>query len=281
MKQKEANKEEKVKINEELKNEKLSLEKQKNLKEERNTYKQLSPEISKKLFINIILAVGIIAYFTILNYIYAEIDQKSILNIVEICSGVLLLISLILLEVSYKRDSGTIAILGIEFLVLAFHSLSIKYVITKYDYQFQFYLLTSSYIFAIYYILKAIVVYTKARNEYLKTLSDIPEIVKKDEPIKKEAKKRNNEEVKNNKIDKTQQKPKTIRKRGTRKKKVEESGTENKEKNNQNKTKKNSEKTKTEVKKTKSTTSKKDKENAVDATKIKTKKKSSKKEEEK
>ena len=275
MKQKEANKEEKVKINEELKNEKLSLEKQKNLKEERNTYKQLSPEISKKLFINIILAVGIIAYFTILNYIYAEKKKKTILNIVEICSGVLLLISLILLEVSYKRDSGTIAILGIEFLVLAFHSLSIKYVITKYDYQFQFYLLTSSYIFAIYYILKAIVVYTKARNEYLKTLSDIPEIVKK------EAKKRNNEEVKNNKIDKTQQKPKTIRKRGTRKKKVEESGTENKEKNNQNKTKKNSEKTKTEVKKTKSTTSKKDKENAVDATKIKTKKKSSKKEEEK
>lgn len=279
MKQKEANKKEKVKIKEELKNEKLSLEKQKNLKEEKNTYKQLSPEISKKLFINIMLAVCIIAYFTILNYIYAEINQNSILNIVEICSGVLLLISLVLLEISYKRDSGEIAILGIEFLVLAFHSLSIKYVITKYDYQFQFYLLTSSYIFAIYYILKAIVVYTKARNEYLKTLSDIPEIVKKEEPVKKEAQKRNSEDVKNNKIDKTQQKPKTIRKRGPRKKKVEESGTGNKEKNNQNKTKKSNEKTKAATKKIKSTTSKKDKEKVVDAPK--TKKKSSKKEEEK
>lgn len=283
MKQKEANKEEKVK-RKELKNEKLSLEKHKKLKEERNTYKQLSPETSKKLFINIILAVGIIAYFTILNYIYSEINQKSILNIVEICSCLLLIVGLVLLEISYKKDNGTTTIIGIEFLVLAFHSLSIKYVITRYDYQFQFYLLTSSYIFAIYYILKAIVVYTKARKEYLKTLSDIPEIVKKDEPIKKEAKKRSEEDIKVDKSDKIQQKPKSIRKRGTRKKKVEEISSENKEKNTRNKVKKSNqktEKTNADVKKIKTTDNKKIKEKVADDKKIKTKKKSSKKEEEK
>lgn len=64
------------------------------------------------------------------------------------------------------------------------------HVITLLKYEFQFYLLTSSYVIAIYYVLKAIILYTKGRKEYLEGLSDIPEIVKKEEPVKKEAKKR-------------------------------------------------------------------------------------------
>ncbi len=69
------------------------------------------------------------------------------------------------------------------------------HVITLFKYDFQFYLLTSSYIISIYYVLKAIILYTKGRKEYLESLSDISEIVKKDKPIKKAAKKRNKKET--------------------------------------------------------------------------------------
>lgn len=65
------------------------------------------------------------------------------------------------------------------------------HVITLFKYEFQFYLLTSSYVISIYYVLKATILYTKGRKEYLESLSDISEIVKKDKPIKKTAKKRN------------------------------------------------------------------------------------------
>ena len=100
--------------------------------------------------------------------------------------------------------------------MLSLHSLSIMHIITIYKYDFRFYLLTSSYIVSIYYVLKAIIFYTKGRREYLNSLSDISEIVKKDEPVVKEAKKRTNkveikkiEEGKSNKKT-TKQKAKTL-----------------------------------------------------------------------
>ena len=52
-----------------------------------------------------------------------------------------------------------------------------------------FSIIVSSYAFSIYYILKAIILYTKERRDYLKSLSDIKEIVDI-KPTKKEAKKR-------------------------------------------------------------------------------------------
>ena len=277
MKQKIAKKEEKdTKINnDKLEKEKISLEN--NLKKDKET-KQIPQEALKDIFKNIIIAIGVIIYFAILNFTYFKIEQEKILSVIEICSGVLLLAALILLEIAYKKDSGKFTISAIEFLVLAFHSLSIKYVITRYDYQLQFYLLTSSYVISIYFILKAIIIYTKGRKKYLDTLSDIPEILKKDEPVKKEAKKRN-EVVEKPKV--VENKPKS--KRGTKRKKIEPEkeieNSENKKTTKKSKTKKEDSKAdkKTETKKTsKSTKTLKEEKPGEDVSKRKTKKADSK-----
>ena len=187
---------------------KIAVEKLEEERKNKKIPKEISQEILKKIFSNLIIAIAVMVYFAILNYSYDKINQDNLVNIIEICSGVLLLISLILLEVSYKKDSGTLAITAIEFLVLTFHSLLIIHIITRYEYQFQFYILTSSYTIAIYYVLKSIVLYTKGRREYLKGLSDISEIVKKEEPIKKEAKKQNPSEEEKKKM---QHKPKSAK----------------------------------------------------------------------
>ena len=201
---------------------KIAVEKLEEEKKRKKIPKEISQEILKKIFINLIIAIAIMGYFAILNYSYDKINQDNLVNIIEICSGVLLLICLILFEVSYKKDSGTLAITAIEFLVLTFHSLLIIHIITRYEYQFQFYILTSSYIIAIYYVLKSIILYTKGRREYLKGLSDISEIVKKEEPVKKEAKKQNPSEEEKKKI---QQKPKSA-KTGKKRKETESKQTE-------------------------------------------------------
>ena len=274
MKQKIAKKEEKdTKINnDKLEKEKISLEN--NLKKDKET-KQIPQEALKDIFKNIIIAIGVIIYFAILNFTYFKIEQEKILSVIEICSGVLLLAALILLEIAYKKDSGKFTISAIEFLVLAFHSLSIKYVITRYDYQLQFYLLTSSYVISIYFILKAIIIYTKGRKKYLDTLSDIPEILKKDEPVKKEAKKRSEVVEKQPKV--LEHKPKS--KRGTKRKKKEPEkkieNPENKKATKKSKTKKEDSKAdkKTEAKKTsKSTKTLKEEKPDEDVSKRKTKK---------
>ena len=155
--------------------------------------KEASQEILKKIFKNLIIAIVVMIYFISTNILYARLDLEKMERITQIFSGVFILSGLIVLEIAYKKDSGTLTVTAIELLVLSMHALFINHVITIYDFDFRIYLLTSSYIFAIYYVLKSIVIYTKARMKYLKSLSDVPEIVK-DEPIIKEARKRKNED---------------------------------------------------------------------------------------
>ena len=147
------------------------------------------------IFKNLLKAIGIMGYFIVLNFAYTRMNVDRLINDIEVFSGIFLVLGLVFLERAYKKDDGKIAISGIELLCLSMHSLSINHVITFYQYDFRFYLLTSSYVIAIYYVLKSIVTYTKEKRQYLKNLSDISEIVK-EEPIKKEAKKRRKAKIK-------------------------------------------------------------------------------------
>lgn len=222
-------------------------------KEKKKIPKEISQEILKKMFGNLLRAIGIMLYFIILNLAYSNMKQERLIGDIEVFAGAFLIGGIVLLEMAYKRDNGSIAISGIECLFLSLHSLSIMHVITLFKYDFRFYLLTSSYIFSIYYVLKAIALYTKGRREYLKSLSDISEIVKKDEPVIKEAKKRND-----NKEEKQTN--------HTKKKKLEAKGKDN------TKTKVESKPAKKKTtSKNKSNTSRAIKEEKVDVNKKKTK----------
>lgn len=169
------------------------IQKEENQASNRKIPKEVSQEILKKIVRNLLETIGIMFYFILLNLAYLNMKQERLVGDIKVFAGAFLVIGMLFLEKSYKKDNGSLAITGIEFLFLSLHSLSIMHVITLFKYDFRFYLLTSSYLFSIYYVLKAIILYTKERKEYLNSLSDISEIVKKEEPIKKEAKKRKEE----------------------------------------------------------------------------------------
>lgn len=249
----------------------------------------------KKIGKNLSRALCIIIYFIILFFAYTRMNLDRLAQDIQVFSGAFLVLGILALEKAYKKDSGEVAITGIELLVLSIHSLSIMHMITLLKYDFKSYMLISSGIVVIYYVLKVIIIYTKDKKEYLKGLSDISKIVKEDEPIKKEAKKRNknekekeetdelestkenqsketnNTEIKQNKDSKT----KTNSKR-KQAKKVNESKNKEKPKTKaksnkkviEDKTEKQSKETKTEAKKKKI-------ENVEEKTKNKKRKKSS------
>ena len=177
----------------------------------------------KVIFKNLLKAIGIMCYFIILNFAYTRMNTDRLINDIEVFSGIFLVIGLVMLEIAYKKDSGKSAISGIELLVLSMHSLSINHIITFYKYDFRFYLLVSSYVFAIYYVLKSVIIYTKEKREYLKSLSDISEIVK-EEPIKKEAKKRRKTKkvVKTNENEIKKETEKTIKEDKKKEEKIEQ-----------------------------------------------------------
>lgn len=186
--------------------------------------KEVSQEILKKIFKNLIIAIVVMIYFISINILYTKLDLEKMERITQLFSGVFILSGLIVLEIAYKKDSETFTLTSIELLVLSMHALFINHVITIYDFDFRVYLLTSSYIFAIYYVLKSIVIYTKARMKYLKSLSDVSEIVK-DEPIIKEAKKRKNKEELFDRVEKMKIKQERKKNTETKKKDVKKSNT--------------------------------------------------------
>ena len=142
------------------------------------------------IFKNILKAIGITSYFIILGFAYQKMNVNRLIGDIEVFSGMFLVLGIVMLEKAYGKDSGKEALTGIELLCLSMHSLSIMHVINFFKYDFTTYLIISSIVFSIYYILKAIIMYTIEKRNKLKALSDISEIVK-DEPVKKEAKKRN------------------------------------------------------------------------------------------
>ena len=188
------------------------------------------------VFKNLLKAIGIMTYFIVLNFAYTRMNVERLMNDIEVFSGIFLVIGLVMLERAYKQDSGKMALSGIELLCLSMHSLSINHVIAFYQYDFRFYLLTSSYVFAIYYVLKSIIIYTREKRQYLKNMSDISEIVK-EEPIKKEAKKRR--KVRNTKQNVEEMKESTSNKK---EEKAEDKKRENKKQENKKESKKGSKK---------------------------------------
>ncbi len=143
----------------------------------------------KKIWINILIAIIIMFYFIGINIFYKMSSKENTLIALKISSSVILAISILILEIAYKKDNGMLAINGIEALIIAFHSLFISHVVELSNYNFEAYIVTSSYFFAIYYVLKSIIIDTNEKRKYLKSLSDIKEIVV-NEPVKKEPKKR-------------------------------------------------------------------------------------------
>lgn len=145
--------------------------------------------IRKKILENLIIAIATALYFFIINFSFIRSNEKIIFNGAKIISIIILFLAIVTFEIAYHKDSGKIAINGIEILILAINTLVVWNVTNRNNISFGTYIIISSVAFSIYYILKSMMIYTSEKTKYLKSLSDIHEIVK-NEPTKKEAKKR-------------------------------------------------------------------------------------------
>ena len=151
--------------------------------------------INRKVFENIVIAVILILYFIIINFLYNEIQLEKIILILKISAITYMCLSIILFEIAYRKDSGKLALNAIEALVVSGHTLSVTYVISLKNIEFCNYILISSYIISIYYVMKDIIIYTKEKKKYLESLSDIKDIVS-NEPQKKKAERRKQDKKK-------------------------------------------------------------------------------------
>ena len=133
-------------------------------------------KINTKVFQNICLAIIMMFYFNFVILGFINIENSVFLVDLKVFSIVILAIAIGVFEYAYKKDSGRHAIHGIEVLVMALITISLIYVNIMHIDKFIVITVMITYIFTIYYITKAIVIYKKMKKQYL--IDNMKEIIK-------------------------------------------------------------------------------------------------------
>lgn len=212
--------------------------------------KEINEKYSKQIYLNILKAIIFMAYFLALNLAYENVRIEYMEIGSKLLTMVFLFIAIYIIEKAYKKDDGDLAIQGIEILLLATYTLTTKHITNKFNFNFKSYSLVASYLYAAYFLLRSIFIYTKGRKEVVENLSDIREIVKKEEPVKKEAVKKIEKIEKTETTEKKEEKVTTTpRKNTTKKSTATKKTTTNKKTSTENKVKTTKKNTTTKKKK--------------------------------
>lgn len=153
-------------------------------------FKNINNIVTGDVLANLAYSSMIMIYFMFFNIQYETVSEVILIKYINISSIFFLGISILMIELAYRKEDDNILIYGIEFLVLAIFTLLIQHMPKLFNCNTQTYILIGSYLFAIYYMLKSTVLYTRERQAELESFSDIKEIVK-EEPIKKATKRKN------------------------------------------------------------------------------------------
>lgn len=187
---------------------KIQLETIEKISKERRLNKETKDKINKQVFWNLILSITILIFFIVLKYISINIEKNLCLIIYKTLSTILLIITIVLFEIAYKKDGSTlITITSIETLFLAITTLIAPYFLIERNNMWNSMI---GIYFTVYYIIKCFIIYKNEKNKYLKEKNDIIQIVKKEsqDELAKEQLERNKPKI--------EEKPK--RKRGRPKK---------------------------------------------------------------
>lgn len=156
-----------------------------NLGEKIKEINKIAPEdkkkINRKIFLSMFMSAIVMFVFIFILMGHNNIPLQNYIVDLKVFSIIGIVITICIFEHAYKKDSGSLAIIGIESLIASFIILSLYYVLEHDIYTYQYYLLFFALVFVVYYIIKTIIIYIKEKHKYRKSANDIKNIVKKEE----------------------------------------------------------------------------------------------------
>lgn len=134
-------------------------------------------KINTRIFQNICLAVVTMLYLHFVVLGFVNIENSVFITDIKVFSIALLIVAIAIFEYAYKKDSGRHAIHGIEVLMLALTTMAFIYTNLIWADRFIYVVALVTYLFAIYYVAKSIIIYNKMKKEYF--VNEMKEIIKK------------------------------------------------------------------------------------------------------
>lgn len=134
---------------------------------------------NRKVFYTLFTGALVVFVFIFILMGYDNIAEANYITDLKVFSIISIAITICIFEYAYKKDSGELAITGIEILLVSFFILSLYYVLQYKYFDYQDYLLLFTAIFLVYYLLKTLIIYIKENHKYRRTAKEINSIVKK------------------------------------------------------------------------------------------------------
>lgn len=147
------------------------------LENRKNLPFEVKRKIIKNIFLNCIFLVIMVLITLTINILFNKLSIRTFASFIDIFRICCAIVSIGILEVAFRKDSGKMCIYGFEFLVFSICILFVPYMyISKENIYFLRFVILG---FGIYYILKSYITFWNIRHNYLKdNISDIKELVK-------------------------------------------------------------------------------------------------------
>lgn len=134
---------------------------------------------NRKVFLTLFTGALVMFVFIFILIGYGNIPEVNYIVDLKVFSIISIAVTIFIFEYAYKKDSGQLAITGIEVLLVSFVILSLHYILQYKIFDYQYYLLLFASIFLVYYIAKTIIIYIRENYKYRTTAKDIKNIVEK------------------------------------------------------------------------------------------------------
>ena len=149
----------------------------KEIKKNKKIPKEALNKIYTRVFNNIFLAIAVILYLDFVILGFMNIDHNVLMTDLKVFGVMLLVISIYNIEKAYKNESKSYVISAIEFAVLAISTIMIIYINVIMPSKIVPIIVLLAFAFAIYYTIKATVIYLKSKKKYY--METMKEIIKK------------------------------------------------------------------------------------------------------
>lgn len=149
------------------------------IEEKKKIPKEVKEKISSKIFENVIFAAIILVYLGALNIGMRNIPTENYIMDLKVFGMSLLVLTIVVFELAYKKDKGSLWMHGVEIMVIAVFTMYLIYLYSIYYNTYGTVLFTASILYLIYYGIKILIERKKTIKNYNKSLTDIGEIVKK------------------------------------------------------------------------------------------------------
>ncbi len=144
---------------------------EKTVKEEQKAKKSIPKEEQKKMngevFTNIVIAIGIVVFLNFIILGFINIESEVFMVDLKVFALSILAVAIGIFEYAYKKDSDKIALYGIETLVFAICMLGFIYLYIMQNSKFVIITILITYIVAIYYTVKSLIIYKKMKKQYI------------------------------------------------------------------------------------------------------------------